>query len=295
MRRNDGGGFGAALAGGGFAARCPRQLPGAQPAGRDVPRPRARVRIDRGAPHGRGRRRGPQLHAERRASCRHRRRARGREARPVGEATGPHPRAGGGPDRPRRGDRPRDGGVFHVPPLPARSAAPVDRGGGGGRRRAPRARRVPPGLAAVRRRLELAPRIHEGWDRSGRRRHRIALDRPRPARHRRSGRGGLRAARTHPPGTVAAGRGPDVRASGRLRPGAGGRRQRGPRHGPPAVRGRSRRHMHDLAGQPRSQVRAHDRGGCGSGELHCDRVGSTRERSIGAFVRLPRCSDSVRS
>src|SRR5919108_627435 len=75
-----------------------------------------------------------------------------------------------------------------------------------------------------------------------------------------------------------AGRGPDVRAGGCLGPGTGRRRHRGPRHGPPAVRGRGRRHVHDLSGQRRPQERAHDRGGCGAGELHMEPGGPERAR-----------------
>ena len=120
---------------------------------------------------------------------------------------------------------------------------------GGDRRAAVRHRALPPGLAAARHRLELAPRQLPPGRVAGRRRHRLALARPRPLRHRPPRRRGLRRPahvrdRAQPPRR----RGRDVRRRRRRRrAGARAHGERRRRRAAAALRGRPARDVH---GQP---------------------------------------------
>ena len=101
--------------------------------------------------------------------------------------------AGAGTARRRHGQGRRARGDVQLPRQPARAAGADDDRQGRDRAAALHSRPVPAGLAAVRHRLQLAPRARQGRRVLGDGRHRVALVRPGPARvgaahHARAGR-----------------------------------------------------------------------------------------------------------
>ena len=143
-------------------AEVVRQLPGA--AGRSG--------------HPRGAQRDAQLHAPPGEHGGHR----GRQAHRLRQAAGDDVGAGQRAARRRDGQGRRARGDLQLPRQPARAAGAGDDQEGRDRAAALHPRTVPAGLAALRHRLQLAPRARQGRRVVGDGRHRIALVRPGAAR-----------------------------------------------------------------------------------------------------------------
>ena len=190
----------------------------------------------------------------------------------------------GGAARARGGERPRPLHELQPALLPARPRGPRACRGRRARRGVERPRRLPPGLAPLPDRLELAARAGQGRRAACDRRHRLALDGHGAVRQRAAHRRALRRSRHDDPrAPAAARRGRDVLERGGRRARGRADVDRGHRSRARPLRRRRAGRVQGLAGQRRAQELPALRGGrLGGG------AGLERGAPRGAVARTPR-------